>query len=175
MAKAHRKIPALTAKDVARFRRFVRTGAADECWPWSGGLFDNGYGAFTIRHVTYRASRVAYFIATSEDPGEMEVCHTCDNPPCCNPSHLFLGTRQRNVDDCGDKGRRYRGERHNFKRNPPNGEANGRSLVTEDTVRAIRAEYVPRKVSQESLGKKYGLSRSAVYHIVSGDRWQHLQ
>lgn len=176
MAKAHRKIPALTAQDVARFRSFYRTvGTDDECWPWVGGDFGKGYGAFTVRHVTFRAPRIAYFIHYGVDPGPLDVLHHCDNPSCVRGSHLFLGTQQENADDCEAKGRRYKGERHHFKRNPPKGEANNRAIVTEEIVRAIRAEYVPRKVSQERLGKKYGLSRSAVCHIVSGKNWRKIQ
>lgn len=178
MSESHRRIPTLTAKDVDRFHRFVRTANGDECWTWTGALFDNGYGAFTIRHVTYRASRVAYFIATGVDPGAMEVCHKCDHPACVRASHLFLGTRKENFHDAMNKGRRdnCKGDQHYLRRIPGlrTGEKNGRALVTPEMVRTIRAEYVPRKVSQKSLAEKYGLSRSAVKHIVLRKNWLHV-
>jgi hypothetical protein len=85
-------------------------GFADysECWLWKGSLSTEGRGVFHIyrngKTLPYLASRIVYALIFGE-PGKKEVCHTCDNHPCCNPLHLFLGTRKQNNDDCIRKGR----------------------------------------------------------------------
>lgn len=67
----------------------------DECWPWLGNIGTTGYGVFFLHRRPLVASRVAYQLTNgvSLPPGKsIMVCHRCDNPPCCNPAHLFLGT-----------------------------------------------------------------------------------
>jgi hypothetical protein len=85
----------------------VAIGAPDECWNWTGAkLKSGGYGAFRLDGLTLRAPRVAWALTHGgESPGQLFVCHRCDNPPCCNPRHLFLGTAKDNTDDKDRKGR----------------------------------------------------------------------
>ena len=100
----------LPAEYRQRFLERIQVGGQDECWPWRGKSSSHGYGALTVRlagrKITLRAHRVAYSIASGADipPGFM-VCHTCDNPPCCNPHHLFVGRSADNVADMVTKGR----------------------------------------------------------------------
>jgi hypothetical protein len=82
--------------------------------------------------------------------------------PKVNPDHLFLGTHQENMADMVAKGRANR----------PVGARNGRALLTEERVAQIRAEYAGQKVTQGELAKKYGVSRGAICHALSGYTWQ---
>ena len=97
-----------TARAVERrFRAKIQVNGPDECWPWSGGRHEQGYGifAFTSR-VSRRAHRFMYTVTKGPIPTGLLVCHTCDNPPCVNPRHLWLGTTMDNHLDSVRKGRR---------------------------------------------------------------------
>ncbi len=96
----------------ANFRKKVSAGAADECWLWTGGKNQDGYGRFHL-HVdgkrrTKQAHHVAYFLKHGRWPAY--VLHACDTPACCNPAHLREGTHQENIDECWNKrrGRRFK-------------------------------------------------------------------
>lgn len=86
------------------FWRRVEKRGPDECWPWQGTRHDQGYGTFMYKGVRYRASHVAYWIRTGQWPEHLG-CHTCDNPPCANPAHIWDGTYVQNAQDMIAKGR----------------------------------------------------------------------
>jgi hypothetical protein len=107
------------------------------CWPWLGYRDENGYGrvdAFGRRRTT--ASRVAFELSGGVIPDGMVACHTCDNPPCCNPAHIFAGTYADNTADMVAKGRHLLGERHWTRRFP------GRA--SECAARARHARHLKR-------------------------------
>src|SRR4051794_16613165 len=99
MAEPHRKLPPLTAQQIKRFHSYVDRRGDDDCWPWKRAQLKGGYGGFKIAKRMLRANRVAHFIHTGTDPLDLFVCHSCDNPICCNPAHLFLGTVLDNTRD----------------------------------------------------------------------------
>jgi hypothetical protein len=101
----------------SRRRRFWahvdKSGGPDACWPWHGGHVGRGYGHTTwsdnYERIEIMAHRQAYeFEFGGPIPQGLQVCHKCDNPPCCNPAHLFLGTATENLVDAYTKGRRKR-------------------------------------------------------------------
>ena len=121
---------------------------------------------------------MAWTITHGPIPEGANVLHSCDNPSCVNPAHLFLGTQADNVRDCQAKGRRA----VNRPRSAPvgavgprgvfagSGESNGNARLDWDAVREIRARHSQGE-SQASLAREYGVGRSHVQMIVSGQRW----
>lgn len=93
-----------------------RSGGLFECWPWTAARFHDAagvpnYGMFAFRGRVWKASRVAWVLTHGEIPDGLTVCHTCDNPPCVNPAHLWLGTLTQNRRDSIAKGRHAHGTR----------------------------------------------------------------
>ncbi len=107
----------LTAKEAARFHAKVAVAGPDECWNWTacttGARALGWYGRFCLRNKRYYAHRVAWCLARGFPmeylTDELAILHTCDNPLCCNPSHLLLGTQLLNVQDMIRKARHRNG------------------------------------------------------------------
>jgi hypothetical protein len=128
-----------------RWAAKVRVPAdVEACWEWTASKNDHGYGRMTAgRGVNLKAHRVAYELHNGPVPDDKCVLHECDNPPCCNPLHLFLGTKKDNTHDMMAKGRMspppiHTGDDHPLRRYPHlvrRGQSNGNSR----TNRAKRA------------------------------------
>lgn len=157
-----------TREDVDRFwARVDRSGGPDACWPWKLSQARIGYGQWKLRGKNLAPHRVAFELTNGPVPAGKYVCHTCDNPPCCNPVHLFAGTAADNARDMWAKGRAkiYRG-------GTP-GEQNWRARLTEVQVVEIRRLH-RRGVSLESLARVAGVSKAAICHVVARRSWRHV-
>lgn len=103
---AHAQNNPTTCTTAMRFHgRVDHSSGPDACWPWKGALHRQGYGLVAVNRRMYSASRLAYQLIAGEIPKDMQVMHICDNPPCCNPKHLRLGTQDENAKDRKNKGR----------------------------------------------------------------------
>jgi hypothetical protein len=94
--------------EVRFWEKVDRSGGPDVCWPWLGTRDAKGYGHFSLELRMEKAHRVALRLSGVEVPATLLVCHHCDNPPCCNPAHLFVGTVRDNALDMIAKGRHRR-------------------------------------------------------------------
>ncbi len=161
----------------------VERRGPDECWPWKAARTPLGYGRLRYHMEGWKAHRLAWTL-TNGDAGDMQVCHSCDNPPCCNPAHLFLGTAKDNMQDMARKGRHPRnatnylptGEKHHGRRTPEvmaRGEANGSAVLTEDQVKEIRLGRANGE-THRSLASRFGVAKGTIAFIVSGQTWRHL-
>lgn len=143
-----------------RFWSKVDVRGNEECWPWKHGLTSAGYALarFNGRKEIY-AHRFSWeFHNAQEIPPGLHVCHSCDNPKCVNPVHLFLGTAKDNMRDMISKGR------------APIGEARPNAKANQEMVKMIRSS----DESTHVLVGKTGLSRSLVQYIRNGKRWRHV-
>lgn len=149
--------------DPEKFWTHIKTSDKAECWEWQNYRNECGYGITSFLGKQWNAHRLAYILTFGDIPEGMYVCHACDNRACCNPSHLFLGTPLDNHRDMTKKCRQVItvGEDRSHK-------------ITEQMVRDIRKEYSTGKVSQRSIGKKYGISHRHVSGIVNLTSWKHV-
>lgn len=88
-----------------RFWAKVDRRGPDDCWEWTAGCNRKGYGKFSLDGATRQSHRISWELANGQIPEGLCVLHRCDNPPCCNPAHLFLGTHADNHADRSLKGR----------------------------------------------------------------------
>ncbi len=133
------------------------------CLEWTGGRFEKGYGAISVGGKARRAHRFAYATFKGPIPEGMKVCHKCDNPPCAEVAHLFLGSDADNLADMTAKGRRYISR----------GEEMGTSKLSEREVVAIREAYRDGH-SQAKVAKRFGVSQAVVGGIARGELWSHV-
>lgn len=144
-----------------RFWSKVEVRGPDECWEWKGPRHPQGYGRTKYGGRTVSAHRLAFMFSVGPIPAEMDVCHRCDNPPCCNPAHLFLGDHAANMADMKTKGRAKSGS--------PKGEDHPQAKLSDADVREIRDRY-RAGARQGVLASDFGVSQAYISRLVSGKR-----
>lgn len=95
----------LTKQQLNRFWAKVDTKTENECWEWTASKNNKGYGQFAINKIAKSTHRISYTIHKGEIPDTMSICHTCNNPPCVNPKHLYIGTDTQNMRQAADEKR----------------------------------------------------------------------
>jgi len=138
-----------------RFWGYVdKSAGPDACWPWTAARQDFGYGKFFVKKVNRKAvfegaHRMAWQLTRGDIPSGQCVRHGCDNPPCCNPSHLQLGTQADNADDMAQRNR---------------GRGRGRWKLSNEAMEEVRRDLPPPA----------GVPDEAVDAILTADGSGHL-
>ena len=133
----------------------------ETCWLWTAGRTEAGYGTFWLEGKTRLAHRVSWELHKGPMPDGLDVLHRCDNPPCVNPDHLFLGEQLDNMQDMFLKGRARKAH----------GEQHANAKVKRAQVEDIRRRSESGE-KQAAIGKDYGLSPSGVSRIVCRRNWK---
>ncbi len=153
----------LSPDDTARL--WSKVEKTDGCWLWTAGRTGDGYGRFWIPSVGETAAHRAAWLATgNEIPPGLFVLHRCDNPPCVNPAHLFVGTNTDNMRDMKRKGRGSSrvGERHHL------------AKLNEEKVIAIRALRASGLLLRELAGR-FNVKQRTIKAVCSGQTWSHVE
>ena len=146
-------------------RFWEKVDKTDSCWNWTGHCDKIGYGYFTVDNKeSMRAHRMSWFLAHGSIKEGLEICHSCDNPKCVNPSHLFIGTHKENMADMVRKGRRNHvvGAKHPL------------SVLNESDVKQIRTLHSLGIYTLSEIGDRFEISKSHVGHIVKRRIWKHV-
>lgn len=141
---------------LGRLERWVNKGDTDECWEWKASTTKNGYGHLVFNYETLYAHRAMWECMNGKIPDGLDVLHSCDNPSCVNPDHLFLGTHQDNMRDRNSKAR--------F----------GTAKLSVENVREIRNLFNDGHQTPAQLSERFDINRQAVYNIVNHKSWKDI-
>jgi hypothetical protein len=179
-----------TESDSSRFWKKVEK--SERCWTWMGNKGRGGYGQFRVGSKMVRSHRFSWMEVHGSISEDLFVCHTCDNPSCVRPDHLFLGTAADNSNDKVAKGRQAQGDNTIYRKYPekrmigdknpsrshpeshPRGERHGMAKITESDVLKIREMYATGEHTQRNLAKQFGVTQTLVHFIVKRLKWAHI-
>lgn len=137
----------------------IHVNPTTQCWEWTGARDKDGYGVVTVSRKSKRLHRLLFELYYGYIDDDLVMCHECDNPPCCNPEHLFQGTIQDNSDDMVAKGRSLKGER------------NANTALRQEEAEEIRKMYA-EGMKQREIAEMYGMTQQAISSIVNGINWK---
>ena len=165
MAGSLNRVVEMTGGQKLAFWRKVVVGGPGDCWEWKGAKKPKGYGNVRVNKAYLLAHRVAWIVSHGQIGEGLVVCHRCDNPSCCNPSHLFLGTIRDNTQDMIAKGRSKMGV------NTGKGASHNMAKLSPREVQAIRNLYKNSSMSQGELAREFSISQTYVGRLVNGSHW----
>ena len=142
------EIPPLTEADKQRF--WLKVKRSGGCWEWQGAKVPQGYGRFRIRKQVHYAHRVAWTLRFGDIPKGLSIMHKCDNPPCCRPSHMMLGTYSDNKRDSVAKGRAA---------------TRNRARLTLEEIEIIKGLHA-NGTTRIELAKMYGVGISTIRRAI---------
>lgn len=149
--------------ELDRFWEKINKKDSESCWEWTAGKYRGGYGHFRKlvdgKWKMYKSHRFSYELHKGKIDKGLLVCHSCDNPSCVNPNHLFLGTAKQNMADYIKKGR------NRF------GKVEGYRHLSKEIADAIRADY-EAGMSYKQLMAKYETSKSQISRVILRQIWK---
>lgn len=137
----------------------IKVDTKTSCWNWQGHKKNNGYGQIGYKYKDCYVHRIMWLIVYGFMPTEC-VLHKCDNPSCCNPAHLFLGSQQDNIEDMVKKHRRK-------------GIKSGKNKLTEADVLSIK-KRLAAKESCRKIAADFNVTERCISHIKCGNTWTHI-
>lgn len=138
------------------------------CWDWKGARYENGYAGIQYNGKRIRAHRASWMIYNGEIPKDKSVCHKCDNPPCTNIDHLFLGTHKENMQDMTNKNRHYLVKPSLFK-----GDECAWSKLTSYNVIIIK-RLIREGIKPKYIAERFNVSYTTIKAIKNGYSWRHI-
>jgi hypothetical protein len=145
-----------------RFWKKVAKSTDDNCWPWLRHCTRLGYGMVGYEGRKQPSHRIAYLFTFGDFDRSLDVLHKCDNPPCCNPKHLFLGTAKDNIHDAIKKGRW----------SPMQKEESPRHILTLEQVKEIRSTWKPGYGNAAKLARAFMVSPGCIWGIITNRNWK---
>lgn len=165
--KRHRSIPHYELNDKQNLERLSNllnknTKKTDGCWLWTSSRSKHGYGHLRWKNKYISAHRASYMLFHGEIQKNLVVCHKCDNPPCVNPDHLFIGTRKDNMQDMIKKGRAHFVAQYNHPM----------KKINFDIAEKIRMLIKNKEKSICEISKEFNLSKDYIYNIKNNKVWK---
>jgi len=160
----------------ARFWDRVEVDEKTGCWVFIGSGTSQGYVKFTEDYQHIYAHRLAAADYYGPIPEGMLALHHCDNPPCVYYEHLYIGSRQDNMDDMHLKGRHAHGESHGTALNPESivkGEKRAFAKLNPESVQTIRS-LAAQGISFRAIANRFGVSVSTAWRAARGVKWGHV-
>lgn len=156
---AHMKKYTTEQQAIAFWSKVAITADDNQCWIWLGGKIKGGYGVWDWNGKTTTTHKIAWLYPNYTIPNGMQILHSCDNPSCCNPKHLRIGTHQDNMDD---RSQRNRTAKH---------EKNGNRKLSLPIANDIRNAYKNGEKNVSKLSREFGVSRRQIDRIIDGVHW----